>query len=116
MDQLTGLLDLVLDSYTLLIAGAIFGLLRTLQSTVLGTKALYRRLLPLLPDALGVVASLLGAIPAVADKPIIIKIAMGVWCGYVAQRFQKILGQTILGDDTKIEARASEDSKDVETN
>src|SRR3972149_6955918 len=74
--------------------------LRLLQKVPkLGELGIYRRLLPILPDALGCIAAAFGGIPAVADKPLIVRLAAGLWCGYLAQRFHKILGQTVLGDD-----------------
>lgn len=107
MDQtaLMGLIDLAFDRWTLLIAGGIYLFLRTLNGfEPISKLGVYRRILPLLPESLGVAAAFLGGIPFVEGKPAVIKIAAGLWCAYLAQRFRKLLGQTVLGDDAKLEA------------
>lgn len=109
---LKGLMDLAFDEWTLLVAGGIYLFLRMLHDFKLISKlTVYRRLLPVFPEVLGVAAAVLGGIPVVDGKPIIIKIAAGLWCAYLAQRFRKILGQTILGDDTKLEAARTKEGK-----
>jgi hypothetical protein len=101
-EQISGLVELALDKYTLLIAGGIFILLRMIKATPLAKTGIYWRVLPVLPEALGCLAAVTGCMPAVADQPLAIKIAAGLWCGYLSQRFHKVLGQTVLGDDPDI--------------
>lgn len=105
-EQVHGLLAIALDRFTLLIAGGIYMALRGVQrSQIVSRSGFYRRLLPILPEILGCALSSLGGIPAVEGEPLAVRIAAGLWCGYLAQRFHKVLGQTILGDDPKIRAR-----------
>jgi hypothetical protein len=111
-----GLVDLALNKWTLLTAGGVFFLLRVIsQLPWLSTTNAYRRLLPVLPELLAVGATLAGGNPAVDSSPIVLKVAAGLWCGYLAQRFHKVLGQTILGDDRSITAtpRAAPESAPV---
>lgn len=102
--DLQGLIDLALNKWTLMTAGGVFFLIRVL-SQLLSKVGWYRRLLPVLPELLGVGATLAGGNPAVSDQPVVLKVAAGLWCGYLAQRFHKVLGQTILGDDQSIESK-----------
>lgn len=104
MGDITGLLALVVDKFSLLVAGAIFMLLRVISATPVGNVAIYRRLLPLLPEMLGAATSLVGGLPAVANQPIFVRLAAGIWCGYLAGKFHKVLGQTVLGDDSTLAA------------
>ena len=108
MDQgadIAGLIELALNKWTLMTAGGVYFLIRVFsQLDFISKRNLYRRLLPVLPEMLGVVATFAGGNPAVADQPAVLKIAAGLWCGYLAQRFHKVLGQTILGDDKSITA------------
>lgn len=91
------------DRYTLMCAAGIFLLLRVLRNVqAISSTGVYRRLLPLLPEALGVGAALAGGLPAIAGKALVIRLSAGLWCGYVATKFHKVLGQTILGDDDVI--------------
>lgn len=99
-------LALAFNEHVLACAGGVFVLIRAGQKANFSTHPLYRRILPLLPEILGVLFVVSGAVPTVAQSPIPLKIAVGLWCSYVAQKFQKILGQTILGDDRHIEAKA----------
>lgn len=105
MDQVHGLIEIAFETMTLLYAGAIFILFRMLKKSPIVKSAVYWRLLPFLPETVGVVIACSGLLPAVAAMPIPAKVAAGIWCGYISQRFHKILGQTILGDDRDI-ARA----------
>lgn len=111
MGQLEGLTEIAFDRFTLINALAIYVLLRVVAKTPLGKAPLYRRFLPFLPEGLGVVSSLLGGIPIVSDQPVVIRVAIGLWCGYLSQRSHKILGQTILGDDPRIAERVISRSK-----
>ncbi len=102
--DIQGLIDLALNKWTLLTAGGVFFLLRVVgQLDFIGKRNLYRRLLPVLPEALGVAATVAGGNPAVADQPLVLQVAAGLWCGYLAQRFHKVLGQVVLGDDRLME-------------
>lgn len=96
------LIDLALDKFTLLTAGGIFFFLRFVAKTRAAKHPLYRRFLPILPDLLGVAAALSGALPALGELHPLFRVAGGLWCGYIAQRFHKVLGQTILGDDAGV--------------
>lgn len=111
-----GLISKVLEGQfgeTLLVAGGIFLLLRSLQALKwLSNRPTYRRLLPILAEVLGVTAALTGGLPAVQDQPIPIKIAAGIWCAYLSQKFRKILGQSILGDDRVIAAKMMDKLKE----
>lgn len=105
-DQLQGLRDLAFDGYTLLISGAVYFAIRAVAHTAIARAHLYRRVLPILPESLGIVAVLLGGVPSSSGQPSVVQIAIGLWIGYVAQRFHKILGQTLLGDDERIQTKA----------
>lgn len=101
--DIEGLIALGLNKWTLLTAGGVYLLLRvTNQLAFISGRNWYRRILPVAPELLGIAATFAGGNPAVAKAPIVVKIAAGLWCGYLAQRFHKVLGQTILGDDKKI--------------
>jgi hypothetical protein len=103
-EQVQGLIKLAFDKYTLLTAGGIFFLLRCIhQIKAISSQPLWRRILPVMPEILGCCAAFLGGMPVVSGKPAVIKIASGLWAGFLAQRFHKVLGQTILGDDRAIE-------------
>ena len=102
--EVQGLLAIALDRYSLLMAGAVFVLLRSLKKTGIAKLPVYWRFLPVLPDVLGVAATLLGGVPVVAKEPVVVQVAAGLWIGYLSQRFHKICGQSILGDDPDIEA------------
>lgn len=117
-EQIHGLVELALNKWTLLMAGGVFFAVRILNGlTFLSKRAWYRRILPFLPDALGCGAAISGGIPVVADQPLILQLAAGLWCGYLAQRFHKVLGQTVLGDDKVISTKlltSTEDDKEGE--
>lgn len=98
-------LDIVLDKWTIANAIGIFAFLRVLTRTPLAQTALYKRALPILPDVIGVASAFLGGIPAAEGQRVWVRVALGLACGYAAQRAHKILGQTILGDDPTIEAK-----------
>lgn len=100
LDQLKN----VFDQWTLLHAMGIWLLLRLLKSTPLDGVTMYRRILPFLPEIIGVSSALLGGLPLVADQGLPIKIAGGLWCAYLAKGSRKFLAQTVLGIDPKIEA------------
>ena len=103
--------EIAFDQYVLLVAGGVFLLLRFLKKTPLAKWPVYWRLLPLLPECLSTAAAFAGAIPVIADKSFLIKIAVGLWCGYLAQRAHKVIGQSLLGDDPDIEKAVSKKSK-----
>jgi hypothetical protein len=100
--QVQELLAFAFDKWTLVVAGGVFFFFRLLRQTPIVRWPVYWRLLPVLPETLGSAIALLGGIPVVADQPVLIKIAVGLWCGYLSQRAHKVLGQTILGDDPDI--------------
>lgn len=105
MNPIDEVLRIALDAWTLLVAGGIYFLLRVFNGfRWLSKRTWYRRLLPVLPEVLGVSASVACGLPAVEGKPLPIKIAAGLWCAYAAQKFQKVLGQSVLGDDRAIVA------------
>jgi hypothetical protein len=103
--------DLLKDRYVWMTTFLIFGLLRAfgqLEERTLRTDrrrwvrtvaALYRRVLPVLPEFIGTLAVLSGTIPQFDHDPFVVKISIGVFCGYLSQRIHKVIGQTILGDD-----------------
>lgn len=104
--SIRGLVDVAFDQWTLLVAGGVFIFIRMLsQIPLIKKSSIFKRILPVLPEILGSVAAIFGGIPAVQKQHFIVKIAAGLWCGYLAQRFHKILGQTFLGDDNIIEAK-----------
>lgn len=112
--DISGLIEIGLNKWTLLTAGGVYFLLRVLnQLDFVSKRNLYRRLLPVLPESLGVAATIAGGNPAVEGQPLVLKIAAGLWCGYLAQRFHKVLGQTILGDDRSITASPSTKAKSI---
>ena len=110
-----GLIDLATDKYTLLTAGGVYLFLRVLVQTPVAKWGVYRRILPILPEILGVAAAFAGGIPVVESQPLAIKVAAVLWCGYVAQRGHKLLGQTLLGDDRLLEAKKAKQIKARET-
>ena len=103
--------DIALDQWTILVAGIVFLLLRyATRITHSGNDhvtSIVRRLLPFLPEALGVLISVMGGVPGGAGTPLIIRVAVGLWAAYVATKIHKILGQTVLGDDTRLERAAA---------
>lgn len=99
-------LHLFFSRQTLLLIGGVFFLVRIINSVeAISRNSFYRRLLPILPEILSAVAIFAGALPVLEHEHLIIKGATALWCGYVAQRFHKILGQTFLGDDPRIAVR-----------
>lgn len=102
-----GLIELAFDKITMLVAGGIYVLLRFLQKVPrLSDWPPYRRALPIMPEVIGGLVAIFGGLPAVNDQPWVVRIAAGLWCSYLAQKFHKILGQTILGDDRLSLARS----------
>jgi hypothetical protein len=93
---------LLLHPRVFLVAAGVFVLLRALGSSPLGQVALYKRALPLMPELLCVAAMTLGAAPE-PNAPILVNVLLGVWSSYVAIKFRKVLGQTVLGDDQVVE-------------
>lgn len=107
-DVVQKLVDLALSADMLMTAAGIFALLRALRRfPVVSDRNLYRRALPVLPETLGCLVALSSGLPSLAGQPLPLKIAAGLWTGYLAQRIHKILGQTILGDDASMEERKS---------
>lgn len=91
------------NRHVVMVVGGVYFLLRIFNTIQpIGRSSLYRRLLPFLPEILSYAAILLGSIPELREEHWVIKGAAALWCGYAAQRFHKILGQTILGDDPRI--------------
>lgn len=101
--EIKSFVELAFDRNVMLISGGVFTAIRALQKTELSKVAVYRRVLPILPETIGVVAVVAGGVPLAAAFPLALKVALGLWCGYVAQKFHKLIGQTILGDDRQIE-------------
>ena len=64
-----------------------------------------QRVLPLIPEVLSVTACLAGGVPHLADETWVVRIGAGLFAAYLSERFHKILGQTILGDDREISDR-----------
>jgi len=99
--------EIAFDRWTLLVAGIVFLLLRfatrlahTGSDRVTGVV---RRAMPFLPEVLGVGIACFGGVPVVASEPVVLKVAVGLWASYVASKIHKVLGQTVLGDDQKLE-------------
>jgi len=103
--QIQELIAIGFDKWTLLTAGGIFILLRALQKTALAKWNWYRRSLPIIPECLGIASAIFGGLPVLEGQSVVLKIAAGLWCGYLSQRFHKVLGQTILGDDKSITSK-----------
>lgn len=98
-------IELALNRWTIFYAGGIFFLLRTLKTfKPLDQNGLYRRLLPFMPEVLGLAGAFFGALPVVDGQPLPLKLAAGLWCAYLAKGFRKFLAQTVLGIDQKLEA------------
>lgn len=94
---------LFLNRQVLLVVGGVYFLIRLLNSVgPISRSSIYRRLLIFIPELLSTAAIFSGAIPSFHDEHWVVKLGAGLWCGYVAQRFHKFLGQTILGDDPRI--------------
>lgn len=103
--EIQGLIALALNKWTMLNAGGVFFFLRVVGRSPIAKFSLYQRLLPVLPEAMAIGAMLAGGNPVIDKQPLVVKIMAGLWCGYLAQRFHKVLGQTILGDDKAIAAK-----------
>lgn len=99
------------DASVLLAAASIYGAIRATHKLGVARHPIFRRALPVLPEVLGVAAVVSGAVPIAAALPIGGKVAFGLWTGYLAGKFHKILGQTILGDDRAIESRPSKNKE-----
>ena len=100
-------LTLAFDKWLLMTSTGIFLLIRTRSAVKpISKNAIYRRLLPVFPEVFGVTAALTGGIPLVNDQPLPLKIATGIWCAYLAKNAQKVLGQTIIGDDSQIKRKS----------
>lgn len=95
------LFALAFDAWTLAICGGVYFLLRSINRALDG-RTWWRRILPFMPDVLGIGLSTAHLVPSVASQPVAIRVAIGLWIGYLAQRFHKLLGQTILGDDANL--------------
>lgn len=97
--DVTGLVNLVANTWSLLMAAGIFVLVRALEDAkFLAENPVTRRLLPFLPEGLGIAAAFLGGLPAVDGQPAAIKIAAGLCCAYMGENFGKLLGRVILGE------------------
>lgn len=97
---------IALDKYAVITIAGIFILIRAMNAVpIVSQRSVYRRLLPVLPEVLGTLAVFAGSVPMLSDHGIAVKLAFGLWCGYCSQRFHKILGQTILGDDPRIKLK-----------
>ena len=101
MDEIdiTGLVGLVANTWSLLMAAGIFVVTRALEDAdVLTRNPVTRRILPFVPEGLGIAAAFAGGLPAVAGQPAVIKIAAGLCCAYMGENFGKLLGRVILGE------------------
>lgn len=99
-------LALILTQWTLYTGVGIFLTLRMLKAIKwLDNKNFYRRLLPILPEVLGIAAVFLGSVPSLVSAPIVHKIFGGMVCAYLSKLGRKLLGQTIIGDDRKIKGK-----------
>jgi hypothetical protein len=106
--DIQAVLSIAFDVWTLLVAGGIFLGMRAIQKIPwLPRQGWFKRLQPLLPEAAGIGVGLAGWLPACSQQNIAIRVAAGLWCAYVAQKFRKILGQSLLGDDPIIAARVA---------
>lgn len=103
--EFSAALEIAMSRWAFIVAGAIYFLLRLLSETPLNDMPWYRRwVLPFLPEVLGVGIYVFAPIPGV-EEPWLIRAALGLWCAYLAQKFRKFLGQTVLGDDPQVAAR-----------
>jgi len=93
-----GLAELALNKWTLFVAGGIFFLARALDDAPwFARNPVTRRLLPFVPEALGIAAAFAGGLPVVDGQPAAIKVAAGLWCAFLGENFVKILDRVILG-------------------
>lgn len=68
----------------------------------------FRRLLPVLPPALGLLGAFAdGGLAVPEETPALTRLIYGLGAAYCAEKIHKVLGQTILGDDRKINRPAS---------
>ena len=105
-EVITEALVLVLNKWSIIVAGGIFLSLRTLSSVRwLNRNQAYRRGLPFLPEAFGITAAFFGGFPPVDGMPWPIKVAAGVWCAYFAKNFRAFLKRTIVGHDKLIKGK-----------
>jgi len=97
-----GLAELALNKWTLFVAGGIFFLARALDDApFLAQNPVTRRLLPFVPEALGIAAAFAGGLPVVDGQPAAIKVAAGLWCAFLGENFVKILDRVILGQSRR---------------
>lgn len=85
------------------------------QKWIQAIGAIYRRLLPVLPEAFGTVAVLIGSVPMAVAFPLIGKVAVGAAIGMASQRAHKLIGQTLLGDDRGAQLPAIRARVEVDT-
>lgn len=107
-ELLAKFIGMAFDPSVVFVAGAIYGAIRATHRLGVSKHPVFRRALPVLPEVLGVAAVVAGAVPIAATLPVGGKVAFGLWAGYLAGKFHKVLGQTILGDDRAIEAPKKE--------
>lgn len=98
-------LSVLVTPEVLLIAAAIYAVLAALGRIPFSGKPLaqapaWRRVLPVLPLALGVAAAVCpGVVPpgaAGAAMPLASRVLVGLWAGFVASHLRKLVRQTVL--------------------
>ncbi len=99
----------LINKWTLAVAAGVFVALRALNGwPMLSEKRFYRRTLPVLPESIGIAVWVLGGLPIGTTAPLhgraefMARVMAGLWSAYLAQKFRKILAQTLLGDDARI--------------
>jgi len=103
-----GAFDVAKDPWTYTLAAGLFLFVRYVSRAVEAADhprltVVWRRILPLIPELIAVPTVVAGGIPIVADKPIAVRIAVGLWVAYLATKSKKLIGQTMLGDDMILE-------------
>jgi len=105
--QINVLVEMGTDRWTIVSAVAVYLALRFMTRVIETTRSrkaqrFWLRVLPIAPELIGVPAALFKFIPSVAAENAVMRIALGLWVAYLAQKAHKLLGQTVLGADDRI--------------
>lgn len=97
---------------TTMLAVGIFLVMRFLNRTkALSGARFWPHVQPVLPPVLGVAGAFLGGISFEAHTSILQTIIHGLFAAYAAEKAHKVLGQSVLGDDARINRREIDDAE-----
>jgi hypothetical protein len=64
----------------------------------------WRKAMPIMPELIAVTGVMFDGIPWLHGKSFEVRVAVAIWIAYLSTKAMKLLGQTLLGDDDRIEA------------